>query len=35
VGNVLYGRWNFALLLALVFVISGTVLVRVTRRLWQ
>lgn len=35
VGNVLYGRWNYALLLALAFVLAGSVLVRVTRRLWQ
>jgi hypothetical protein len=35
VGNVLYGRWNYALALGVVFLVSGTALVRVTRRLWQ
>lgn len=35
VGNVLYGRWNYAALLGIVFVLSGTMLVRVTRRLWR
>jgi hypothetical protein len=35
VGNVLYGRWNYALALGAVFLVSGTALVRVTRRLWQ
>ncbi len=35
VGNVLYGRWNYALALVLALAIAGTMLVRVTCRLWQ
>ncbi len=35
VGNVLYGRYNYALALALLFVVSGTGVVRVVRRLWN
>jgi SSS family solute:Na+ symporter len=34
VGNVLYGRTGYALALTAVFVLSGTVLIRVVRRLW-
>ncbi|HEY8549361.1 MAG TPA: hypothetical protein VIL35_05335, partial [Vicinamibacterales bacterium] len=34
VGAMLYGRWPQALLLALVFVVSGVILVRIVRRLW-
>jgi len=34
VGNVLYGRTGYALALIAVFVLSGTVLIRVVRRLW-
>jgi SSS family solute:Na+ symporter len=34
VGNVLYGRTGYALALGAVFLVSGSVLVRVTRRLW-
>jgi SSS family solute:Na+ symporter len=34
VGNYLYGRMNYALLLLVVFAISGAVLLYVTRELW-
>jgi solute:Na+ symporter, SSS family len=34
VGNVLYKRWTYAALLFGVFLVSGTVLIRVINRLW-
>jgi Na+/proline symporter len=34
VGNVLYGRWGYAIGLAAVFFVSGFVLIRVINRLW-
>ncbi len=34
VGNYLYGRTGYALGLALVFLISSTILIRIVRRLW-
>jgi hypothetical protein len=34
VGNYLYGRMNYALMLAVVFVISGSVLIALIRKLW-
>jgi Na+/proline symporter len=34
VGNVLYGRWGYALALFAVFVATGLVLLAVIRRLW-
>jgi Na+/proline symporter len=34
VGNFLYGRYNYALALGAVFVISGMILIRVINRLW-
>ena len=34
VGNYLYGRTNYALGLLVVFVVSGTILVRVVNQLW-
>jgi Na+/proline symporter len=34
VGNVLYGRWVYAVVLFAVFVASGLVLLRVINRLW-
>lgn len=34
VGNVLYGRWNYAAALFAVFVVTGLVLLSVIRRLW-
>jgi solute:Na+ symporter, SSS family len=34
VGNFLYGRYNYALALGAVFVISGFILLRVVNRLW-
>ena len=34
VGNVLYGRWNYAAILFGVFLISGFILLRVVTRLW-
>ena len=35
VGNVLYGRVGYALVCLTVFVVAGTLLVRVVTRLWQ
>jgi len=35
VGNVLYGRWNYAGVLFGVFLVSGLVLLRVVKRLWS
>jgi len=35
VGNVLYRRWNYALVLAGILVLSGLVLLRVIGRLWS
>ena len=34
VGNILYGRWGYAIGLAAVFFVSGFVLIRVINRLW-
>jgi solute:Na+ symporter, SSS family len=34
VGNCLYGRWGYALLLTAVFAVSGSVLIRIVNRLW-
>jgi hypothetical protein len=34
VGNVLYGRWNYAILLSGVFLVSGLLLLHVMNRLW-
>jgi hypothetical protein len=34
VGNVLYGRWGYATVLFVVFLVSGLALQRVTRTLW-
>ncbi len=34
VGNLLYGRNGYALALALVFAVSGTVVLRVVKRIW-
>jgi hypothetical protein len=35
VGNILYGRWNYATILLGVFAVSGFVLLKVIRRLWK
>jgi solute:Na+ symporter, SSS family len=35
VGNVLYGRMGTALVLALVFLVSGTILLRIVQSLWS
>ena len=35
VGNILYGRYNYALALAVVFAASGLMVIRVVRRLWN
>jgi solute:Na+ symporter, SSS family len=35
VGNVLYGRWDYAAVLFAVLAVSGTILVRVIKRLWN
>jgi len=34
VGNVLYGRWDYAGILFVILLVTGTILVRVIRRLW-
>jgi Na+/proline symporter len=34
VGNFLYGRWTYAFILLGVFIVSGSVLLRVMNRLW-
>ena len=34
VGNVLYGRWNYAVILFAIFLVSGGILIRVINRLW-
>ena len=34
VGNILYGRWNYAAILGAVFIACGLVLIRVVNRLW-
>ena len=35
VGNVLYGRWNYAAVLFGILLITGTILIRVIQRLWR
>ncbi|HXA51505.1 MAG TPA: hypothetical protein VNV86_14410, partial [Candidatus Acidoferrum sp.] len=35
VGNILYGRYNYAAMLGVVFVISATTVIGVVRRLWN
>jgi hypothetical protein len=35
VGNVLYGRWNYAGILFAVFVVSGLILIKVVNTLWE
>jgi hypothetical protein len=35
VGNFLYGRMNYAFGLLAVFVVTGTILIQVVRRLWR
>jgi len=35
VGNILYKRWTYAVILGAVFVVSGLVLIRVINRLWS
>ena len=35
VGNFLYGRTNYALMLLAVFIVSGLVLLRVVNRVWD
>ena len=34
VGNVLYGRWTFALICFVVFIVAGLTLIRVIGRIW-
>jgi len=34
VGNILYGRWNFALVCLAVFIVSGLTLTKVINRIW-
>ncbi len=34
VGNILYGRWNYAAILAGIFVVCGLILIKVVNRLW-
>jgi solute:Na+ symporter, SSS family len=33
-GNYLYGRWGYAIGLTVVFIITGTILIRIVNRLW-
>jgi SSS family solute:Na+ symporter len=33
-GNYLYGRWGYAIGLTVVFVVTGTILIRIVNRLW-
>jgi hypothetical protein len=35
VGNVLYGRYNYAAMLGALFAISGVTVIGVVRRLWN
>jgi hypothetical protein len=35
VGNVLYGRTNYALILGGIFAVSGLVVIQVVRKLWK
>ena len=35
VGNVLYGRWNYAIVLGIVFVLSALCVVRIINILWS
>ncbi len=35
IGNYLYGRWQNAIVLTVVFVVSGAVLLHVISRLWD
>jgi hypothetical protein len=35
VGNVLYGRTGYAVILGAVFVVSGLIVIQVVRRLWK
>ena len=35
VGNVLYGRTTYALILGGVFAVSGFIVIRVVQRLWK
>jgi hypothetical protein len=34
VGNYLYGRWGYAVLLTAIFAVSGFVLIRIVNKLW-
>jgi len=35
VGNVLYGRWNYAAICLAVFIVGGIILLRVISRIWS
>ncbi len=35
VGNFLYGRTNYALILGVIFVISGSIVIQVVKKLWR
>jgi len=35
VGNVLYGRTAYAVAMLTTFVVSGTVVIRIVRRIWD
>ena len=35
VGNVLYGRTNYALILGAIFAVSGFIVIQVVRKLWK
>lgn len=35
IGSYLYGRWSYAIVLTVVFAVSGVLLLAVTKRLWR
>jgi hypothetical protein len=35
IGNILYGRWNYALALLAIFIVSGLALLYVVSTLWS
>jgi uncharacterized membrane protein YccC len=35
VGNVLYGRWNYAAICLAVFIVAVVILLRVVSRIWS
>jgi solute:Na+ symporter, SSS family len=35
VGNILYGRWGYAIILGAVLAVTGSMLIWTIRRLWR